>query len=108
MTNLPSHKEVLALAERALSRARAPIRTLPARLVLVSPAHQSAHLIEDGRVTFTAPRKVSPLPNPSGLHAEFEKSSIRQAVFGLLLSRPVIVTVSPSYIRVVTAWFKLS
>ena len=59
MTNLPSDKEVLALAERALSRARAPVRTLPARLVLVSPAHQSAHLIEDGRVTFTAPVSTS-------------------------------------------------
>ncbi|MEQ1832436.1 MAG: L,D-transpeptidase family protein [Candidatus Eisenbacteria bacterium] len=50
----PSDKEVLALAERALMRARAPHRTLPARFVLVSPEHQTAHLVEAGRVTFTA------------------------------------------------------
>lgn len=55
----PSDKEVLALAERALTRARAPQRTLPARFVLVSPEHQSAHLIEGGRVTFTAPVSTS-------------------------------------------------
>ena len=54
MTNPPADKDVLALAERALTRARAPLRKLPARLVLVDPAQQTTSLIEDGRVTFTA------------------------------------------------------
>ena len=46
--------EVLALAERALSRARSPVRALPDRLLLVDVAGQVVHLIERGEVTFSA------------------------------------------------------
>ena len=45
---------VLTLADRALSRARSPVRELPDRLVLVDVASQRAHLIERGEVTFSA------------------------------------------------------
>jgi len=51
--------EVLALAMRALGRARAPVRELPTRFVLVDVAHQRAHLIEKGQVTFSAPVSTS-------------------------------------------------
>src|SRR5206468_2467344 len=40
-------------------------------------------------------RDTSPSPNPKLLHAVLAKSSMRKAVFGVLLSRPVTVTVSP-------------
>ena len=50
---------VLALAERALSRARSPVRALPDRLLLVDVAEQCVHLIESGEVTFTATASTS-------------------------------------------------
>lgn len=50
---------VLALAERALTRARAPVRTLPDRLVLVDVAGQYVHLLEHGVVTFSAAASTS-------------------------------------------------
>jgi UDP-N-acetylmuramate-alanine ligase len=46
--------EVLALAERALGRARSPVRELPDRLVIVDIARQQAHLLEQGEVLWTA------------------------------------------------------
>ncbi len=46
--------EVLALAHRALTRARAPVRDLPARLLMVEIEHQRVHLLEHGAVTFSA------------------------------------------------------
>jgi UDP-N-acetylmuramate--alanine ligase len=54
MTETPGHTEVLALARRALQRAHAPQRTLPERLVLVDVAAQRVHLIEAGRVAWSA------------------------------------------------------
>ena len=59
MHTLAGGTDVVALAQRALQRARSPVRELPARLVVVDPAHQTAHLIENGRVTFTAPVSTS-------------------------------------------------
>ena len=59
MHTLAGGTDVLALAQRALTRARAPVRELPARLVLVDPVSQATHLIENGRVTFTAPVSTS-------------------------------------------------
>jgi len=50
---------VLALAERALDRARSPVRELPERLVVVDVARQQAHLIEHGEVTWSAPVSTS-------------------------------------------------
>lgn len=55
MTNPPGDTDVLALAERALTRAHAPQRTLPARLIVVDPAAQQAHLVVDGRRVWSAP-----------------------------------------------------
>ena len=51
--------DVLALAKRALTRARAPVRSLPARLLLVDIERQRAHWIEDGRVIWSAPVSTS-------------------------------------------------
>lgn len=51
--------EVLALADRALARARSPVRALPDRLVLVDVAAQRVHLIERGEVTFSAAASTS-------------------------------------------------
>src|SRR5262245_42582335 len=51
--------EVLALAVRALARARSPVRALPERLVLVDVAAQRVHLIERGEVTFSASASTS-------------------------------------------------
>ncbi len=51
--------EVLALAKRALTRARAPVRDLPARLLLVDVEHQRVHLLEHGAVAFTAAGSTS-------------------------------------------------
>ncbi len=53
MTTLLGDTEVLALASRGLTRARAPQRTLPDRLLLVDPGAQRVYLIESGRVTFS-------------------------------------------------------
>jgi len=50
---------VFALAERALSRARSPVRVLPERLVLVDVAGQCVHLLEHGAVTFSAAASTS-------------------------------------------------
>ena len=55
MSILAGDTDVLALAKRALTRARSPVRELPARLVVVDVEHQRAHLLEQGRVTFSAP-----------------------------------------------------
>ena len=51
--------EVFALAERAISRARSPVRELPERLVLVDVAGQCVHLLEHGAVTFSTPASTS-------------------------------------------------
>ena len=59
MPTLAGGMEVLALAERALRRARAPVRELPPRLLLVDVEHQRAHLLENGRVAFSAPVSTS-------------------------------------------------
>ncbi|MFM8558818.1 MAG: L,D-transpeptidase family protein, partial [bacterium] len=55
MMTPPGDTDVLALAERALTRAHAPQRTLPARLILVDPAAQRVHLVVDGRTVWSAP-----------------------------------------------------
>jgi len=55
MTNLPGDTEVLALVARALTRAHAPQRTLPTRLIVVDPAAQRVSLVVDGRVDWSAP-----------------------------------------------------
>jgi len=69
--------EVLALANRALTRARAPVRAMPARLVLVDVAHQQVHLLENGRLAFSAAVSTSSrgiggeegsLKTPAGWH----------------------------------------
>jgi UDP-N-acetylmuramate--alanine ligase len=54
MTATAGDTEVLALAMRGLARARAPVRELPAKLVVVDVAHQRVHLLEGGRVTLSA------------------------------------------------------
>src|SRR5262245_13785606 len=59
MNPTASDTEVLALARRALTSARSPVRTLPDRLVLVDVERQRAHLIEAGRVTWSAPVSTS-------------------------------------------------
>jgi UDP-N-acetylmuramate--alanine ligase len=59
MTATAGDTEVLALARRGLTRARSPIRELPARLVVVDVAQQRVHLLEDGRVTLSAPISTS-------------------------------------------------
>jgi UDP-N-acetylmuramate--alanine ligase len=46
--------DVLALAKRALTRARAPQRTLPERLLIVDGGVQRMWLLEGGQVTFSA------------------------------------------------------
>jgi len=59
MRTLAGDTDVLALAKRALARARSPVATLPQRLVVVDVEHQHAHLLEDGRVTWSAPVSTS-------------------------------------------------
>ena len=59
MTNLPGDTDVLALAARGLTRARAPQRVVPERLIVVDAAAQRAHLVSGGRVTFSAPVSTS-------------------------------------------------
>jgi len=59
MPTLAGDTDVLALARRALTRARSPVRTLPGRLLLVDVDRQRAHLLEDGRVTWSAPVSTS-------------------------------------------------
>ena len=54
MHTLAGDTDVLALAKRALLRARSPVRTLPDRLVIVDVEHQLAHVLENGRVTWSA------------------------------------------------------
>ena len=54
MHTLAGDTDVLALAKRALLRARSPVRTLPERLIIVDVEHQLAHLLENGRVTWSA------------------------------------------------------
>jgi UDP-N-acetylmuramate--alanine ligase len=54
MTATAGDTEVLALAKRGLTRARAPIRRMPERLLVVDIAQQRVHLIEDGRITLSA------------------------------------------------------
>src|SRR5262245_21341584 len=54
MHTLAGDTDVLALAKRALLRARSPVRTLPDRLIVVDVEHQLAHLLENGRVTWSA------------------------------------------------------
>ena len=51
MHTLAGDTDVLALAKRALLRARSPVRTLPERLIIVDVERQLAHLLENGRVT---------------------------------------------------------
>jgi UDP-N-acetylmuramate--alanine ligase len=55
MTDLPGDMDVLARVARALTRALAPQRTLPARLIVVDPAAQRAHLVLEGRLAWSAP-----------------------------------------------------
>ena len=54
MHTLAGGTDVLALAQRALTRARSPVRELPERLLLVDIEHQRAHLLEHGKLTFSA------------------------------------------------------
>lgn len=59
MTTTAGDTEVLALARRGLARARAPLRELPPRLVVVDVAQQRVHLLEADRVTLSAPISTS-------------------------------------------------
>lgn len=59
MHTLAGGMDVLALAKRALTRARAPVRELPERLLLVDVEHQRVHLLEHGRLAFSAPVSTS-------------------------------------------------
>lgn len=70
MTNLPGDKDVLALAARGLTRARAPQRTLPERLLLVDAAAQKAHLLVGGQLAWSAPvsTSVKGLGSAAGSH----------------------------------------
>ena len=54
MNTLAGDTDVLALARRALLRARSPVSTLPERLIIVDVEHQLAHVLENGRVTWSA------------------------------------------------------
>jgi hypothetical protein len=56
VTDLPGDMDVLARVARALTRALAPQRTLPARLSSWSnPAARRAHLVLEGRLAWSAP-----------------------------------------------------
>jgi len=59
MVDSAGDTDVLALARRALNRARSPVRSLPPRLLLVDVERQRAHWIEAGRVTWSAPVSTS-------------------------------------------------
>jgi UDP-N-acetylmuramate--alanine ligase len=59
MHTLAGGTDVLALAQRALTRARSPVRELPDRLLLVDVEHQRAHLLEHGKLVFSAPVSTS-------------------------------------------------
>src|SRR5580765_7926744 len=59
MQTLAGGTDVLALAQRALTRARSPVRELPERLLLVDVEHQRAHLLEHGKLVFSAPVSTS-------------------------------------------------
>lgn len=59
MTPSSGDKEVLALAARGLTRACAPQRTLPGRMLLVDPGAQRVHLIDSGEVVLSAPVSTS-------------------------------------------------
>jgi UDP-N-acetylmuramate--alanine ligase len=59
MHTLAGGTDVLALAQRALKRARSPVRELPERLLLVDVEHQRAHLLEHGKLAFSAPVSTS-------------------------------------------------
>jgi UDP-N-acetylmuramate--alanine ligase len=59
MHTLAGGTDVLALAQRALKRARSPVRELPERLLVVDVEHQRAHLLEHGKLVFTAPVSTS-------------------------------------------------
>src|SRR5262249_54964828 len=59
MHTLAGDTDVLALAKRALTRARSPVATLPRRLVVVDVEPQRARLLQDARGTWSAPVSTS-------------------------------------------------